>query len=149
MPKYARVFIVFLCCATAMADGFSGTWKLDLQKSKLRNANISGATLTIEQTGPTSYRTTLEVTLTSGEKQHVAFNRICDGIERKVDTADSGSFDDSEMCEFVAGGRKITMKKDGKVVATISSTLSTDGQTLINRRSDAQGEELHIYDREK
>jgi hypothetical protein len=148
MRKFAGVFIVFLCCATAMAADFTGTWKLNLQKTKMRSANITAETLTIEKTGPNSYRTTIDRTLTSGEKYHVAIDRVYDGKERAVSGPDAGS-PHSEICEVVTGGgRKIQLKADGKVT-TINSTLSADGQTLTNLRSDAEGEDVLIYDREK
>ena len=41
------------------------------------------------------------------------------------------------------------MKTDGKVVRTITSTLSGDGQTLTNLRSDVKGEDVLVFDREK
>jgi hypothetical protein len=149
MRKLAGVFIVCLCAATAMAADFTGTWKLNLQKSKLNHANIASETMTIEQTGPNSYRTSQDITLTSGEKHHGAINRVYDGKEHAVAAADSTGHD-SEICESVTGGRKITMKKDGKVVTIINSTVSADGQTLTNNRSNADGEvEVLIFDREK
>lgn len=150
MRKFAGLFIVFLCCATAMAADFTGTWKLNLQKSKLRHANITSVTMTIEQTGPNSFRTTLDLTLTTGEKHHQAVNRVYDGKEREVAViTDSVENKQIEVSEFVTGSRKITIKKDGKVVLTINSSLSADGQTLTNREADEEGEELVIFDREK
>jgi hypothetical protein len=105
--------------------------------------------MTIAQTGPNSYRTSQDVELTSGEKHHGAINRVYDGKEHAV--ADAGSTGhDSEICEPVNGGRRITMKKDGKVVTIINSIVSADGQTLTNKRSNGDAdEEVLVFDREK
>jgi hypothetical protein len=51
----------------------------------------------------------------------------------------------------MTGGLKTTRKKDGKVISTINSSVSADGQTLTRTHSFAdRGEEnVGIYDREK
>jgi hypothetical protein len=157
MRKFAGVSIMLLWCAAAMAADFTGTWKLNLQKSKVGPpAAIAAYTLTIEKTGPNSYSTTVDITLTSGKKTHRVFNRVYDGQghqEPAISGSDAeGSANASEICEFLpGGGRRITFKTDGKIVQTITSTLSADGQTLTNVESNAKGENTDtlIFDREK
>ena len=150
MRKFAGVFVVFFCCATAMAADFTGTWKLNLAKSKMRSAEITAETLTIEKTGPNSYRSTVDITSASGKKSHFSVDRVYDGQEHAYKSSDAGvPRNGSEICQFVAGGgRKITFKTDGSVVATMTSTLSGDGHTITNLHSDARGEDLLVYDRE-
>lgn len=143
--------LVFLCCAAAMAADFSGTWKMNLEKSKPINAEITAYTMTFEKTGPNSYRTSIDIVLTSGEKHRVAIDRLYDGQEHAYKSSDVGvPGNSSEICEFVTGGdRKIAFKTDGKVVSTMTSTLSGDGQTLTNVTSSAKGEGVAVFDREK
>jgi len=131
-----------------MAADHTGTWKLNLQKSTLRNANLASETLTIEKTGPTSFRTTIDDTLISGEKLHRVYDRTYDGKERSA--SGPGITPSSEICEFVIGkARRITMKTNGNITTIIDSIVSADGQTLTNLREDAQGADVMVYDREK
>jgi hypothetical protein len=145
MRKFAGVLLVFLCCITAaMAADFAGTWRLNPEKSKLRSPETE--TMTIEKTGPNSYRTSIEQTNGSGHQKFVR-DRVYDGKEHAVS---GGSGKGSEICTMGAGGaRKIVMLEDGKVNTTITSTISEDGQTLTNVRVDAHGQDVMVYDREK
>jgi hypothetical protein len=151
MRKSTGIFIAFLCCTTAMAADPTGTWKLDLEKSKMHTAGIAADTMTIEKTGPNSYRTTVDLTYSSGQKDHATRDRVYDGKERAVSgvgTAASGN--ETETCELSADGeRKITQKRDGKVIATITSKVSADGKTMNNTRSDPSGEDIMVFDRVK
>ena len=144
MRKSAGISIVFLCCATAMAADFTGTWKLNPEKSKLRIPET--LTITIEKTGPDSYRTSAKGTM-SGKDFHFEVNRACDGREH----AGAGESDkESEICTIGAGrSRKIVMKDSGKVVRTVTSTVSKDGQTMTNLRVDNNGQDVMVFDREK
>lgn len=151
MLNFTGILIVFLCCATAMAADIAGTWKLDLTKSKMRSADITAETMTIEKTGPDSYRTSVEVTYSSGKTVHGARDRVCDGKERPVTGADTlASGNETESCEITAdGGRKIIQKRDGQVIATITSILSANGETMNNTLSNPNGENLMVFDRQK
>jgi hypothetical protein len=140
MRKFAVVLLVLLCCLTAMAADFAGTWKLNPAKSKLRSPEAE--TMTIEKTGPNSYRTSVEFTNGSA---HFVRDRVYDGKEHAV-----GSGKRSEICTIGAGGvRKIVMMENGKVETTITSTISEDGQTMTNVRVDAQGQDVMVFDRLK
>src|SRR5579859_5970693 len=74
------LFALTLSAVTVMASDFTGTWKLNLAKSKPSN-DLATQTMKIEQTGPNSYRTTIDGFLNSGKKEHQEVNRICDGKE--------------------------------------------------------------------
>jgi hypothetical protein len=151
MRNFTFILVVFLCCATAMAADFAGIWKLDLKKSKMRSADITAETMTIEKTGPNSYRTSVDVTYSSGQTLHAARDRVCDGKERSVSGADTAaSGNETETCEIApGGGRKIIQKRDGQVMATITSTISSHGKTMNNTRSNPDGEDVMVFDRQK
>jgi hypothetical protein len=151
MRNFASILGMFLCCATAMAADLTGTWKLDLKKSKMRSADVTAETMKIEKIGTDSYRTAIELTYSSGKTVHAARDRVCDGKERAVSGADSAaSGNETETCEIMpAGGRKIIQKRDGKVIVTIRSTVSANGETMSNTRSDPNGEDVMVFDRQK
>ncbi len=66
---------------TLAAADFTGTWKLNLEKSKLQtNNNIASETMKISQTGPNT-NTTIDTVTKSGEKLRQDFSRIYDGKE--------------------------------------------------------------------
>jgi hypothetical protein len=151
MRNFTVILVVFLCCATAMAADFAGIWKLDLKKSKMRSADITAETMTIEKTGPNSYRTSVDVTYSSGQTFHAARDRVCDGKEHPVSGADTAaSGNETETCEIApGGGRTIIQKRDGQVIATITSKLSANGKSMNNTRSNPDGEDVMVFDRQK
>jgi hypothetical protein len=69
---------------TLMAADWAGTWKLNVEKSKVqgsRFAAFASATMTISETGPNSYTTTIDTVSKSGEQRHQEYLRINDGKE--------------------------------------------------------------------
>ena len=115
----------------------------------MQSTNIAAETMTIEKTGPNSYRTAIDLTYSSGQTVHAARDRVYDGKEHPVTGAGTAaSGDETETCEFAPdGARKIIQKRDGKVLATITSTVSANGKIMNNTRSDANGEDVMVFDR--
>src|SRR5215469_2250171 len=92
------LFISLMVGMIAAAD-FSGTWRLNPEKSKLGNRDIAQGTLTIRQTGPDTYTSTLDFATRSGEKRHDESVRICDGKEHPLPALDS-SKPATAMCQI-------------------------------------------------
>ena len=65
---------------TLAAADFTGTWKLNVEKSKLP-ADLASETMTISQTGANSYKSSIDMVTKSGEKRHTELNRTYDGRE--------------------------------------------------------------------
>jgi hypothetical protein len=148
MRKTAWILTTVLFSTTAMAADFAGTWKLNLEKSKNQDPKVVSETLTIEPTGPNSYRTTIDITLKSGEKRHLERNRIYDGKEHPIQGTGT-SPNQSEICELNdRGERTIKMEQDGHVVTEIKSSISADGRTLTNTRSGTSGLDIQVFDRQ-
>jgi hypothetical protein len=148
MRKTAWILTALLFGTTAMAADFAGTWKLNLEKSQNQDPKVASETMTIEQTGPNSYRTTIDVTLKSGEKRHMERNRIHDGKEHPAQGTGT-SPNQSEICELNdRGERTIKIEQDGHVGAEIKSSVSADGRTLTNKRSGTSGQDIQVFDRQ-
>jgi hypothetical protein len=55
----------------------------------------------------------------------------------------------TEIAEFTeGGGRKITMKEDGKVIEVLVSSVSKDGKTMTNRETTDKGETVFVMEKE-
>lgn len=75
---------VFSCSFTLMAaDPFVGTWKLNVEKSKLGTADMASETMKISKTGPNVYRTAIDSVSNSGETRHSERDRTYDGKEHQ------------------------------------------------------------------
>jgi hypothetical protein len=148
MRKTASILAAFFLGATAIAADFTGTWKLNLEKSPGTSDNIAFQTMKLDQTGPNAYRTTIDIVQKSGKKIHHEMNRVYDGQERPV-PGDGLSPQGTEICEITdAGVRKITMKENGKVVAVITATISADGKTMTHTVSNDKGEHVGIFEKQ-
>ena len=145
MRKTAWILAILLLSGTAMAADFTGTWKLNQEKSPDPRTNVISLTMTLEQIGPNAYRTTIDSVSKSGKTRHV-IDRIYDGKERHVDDAPP---EGTEICEITPDGvRKITMKNAGKVVEVIEAIISADGKTMTHIITDAKGKQVAIFDRQ-
>jgi len=74
------VLPVLLTIGTMAAADFTGTWKFNPAKSQYRR-DLSEEMLTIKQTGPDTYTSSVDFVTKSGEKRHQEIVRICDGKE--------------------------------------------------------------------
>jgi hypothetical protein len=146
--KAASFWAALLLGGTAMAADFTGTWKLNLEKSPGTNPNIASETMKLEQTGPNAYRTTIDIVQKSGNKTHHEINRVYDGQEHQV-SMDGSPLKGTEICEITeAGVRKITMKENRKVVEVIMGTISADGNTMTHTVSTDKGQNVAIFDKQ-
>src|SRR5215469_129125 len=99
LPFPKKVLPILLIIGTMAGADFSGTWRLNPEKSKLGNRDIAQGTLTIRQTGPDTYTSTLDFATRSGEKRHDESVRICDGKEHPLPALDS-SKPATAMCQI-------------------------------------------------
>ena len=131
------------------ADPFVGTWRINVEKSKLRTpATGTGTTMTIEPSaeGQGTYR------IAFGKEDDVQKRvdlRTYDGKERPS-AMNPGQTEISEFPD--ARTRRTTFKKDGNLTSIVTSTLSLDGKTMTNvvKGLDDKGksyEEVRVWDR--
>jgi hypothetical protein len=135
---------------TLMAADFTGTWKLNLEKSKVpQNNDLAGATMTISQAGPNSYTTIIDTISKSGDQRHTEYYRIDDGKEHPAKGVGFKAEGVMEISQLVnASTRKITQKRDGKVTGEITSTLSPDGKVMTNHRTFGKVEDVLVFERQ-
>jgi hypothetical protein len=136
--------LVSLTVMLSAAD-FTGTWVLNSAQST--STTIVSETMKIEQTGPNAYTTIIDAVLKSGEKRHQEINRMYDGKEHPS-TGVGIPGGASEICVMVnASTRKITQKRNGKLVSEFTTTVSPDGKTMNNRRITGNMEEIQVFER--
>jgi hypothetical protein len=147
-PFLRKVLPVFLVFGTMAAADFTGTWKLNPEKSKLGNRDISQGTLTIRQSGPDTYSSTLDYVTKAGQKRHEESVRICDGKPHPLPALDA-SKPATAICQVGPGStRKVVETKSDKVVAEMTSTVSADGRTLTNIWKYEDGEVVFVFEKQ-
>jgi hypothetical protein len=148
LPVLRKVLPILFMVGTMAAADFIGTWKLNPEKSKLGNRDISQGTLTIRQTGPDTYTSTLDFVTRKGEKRHEESVRICDGKEHAVPHVDPSKVS-TEMCQAGPGStRKIVEKENDKVVVEMTSTVSADGKVLTNVWKYEDGDVVFVFEKQ-
>jgi hypothetical protein len=132
------------------ADPFVGTWKLNLEKSELlANSNLASLTMTISPSGSNTFTSVIDSITNSGEKRHQEVIRIYDGKEHpaKGIGLNPGLSEISERVD--ASTRKVTGKRNGKILGTFTSQISPDGKTMTNRQLSSDGnEEVRVLERQ-
>jgi hypothetical protein len=146
--------VAFVSISTMLiaAEPFVGTSKLNLEKSTLlgNDRNLASETMTISNIGPNSFRTTIDSVPKSGQTRHVEINRLYDGKEHPrtgVGFKQEGATEIDQRVD--AAKRRVTQKRDGKVVSEFTSTTSPDGKTLTNKVHRPDGsEEIEIFEKQ-
>ena len=148
LPFARKVLPIFLMVGTIAGADFTGTWKLNPEKSRLGNRDISQGTLTIKQTGPDTYSSTLDYVTRAGQKRHEESVRVCDGKPHPLPALDA-SKPATAICQVGPGStRKVVETKSDKVVAEMTSTVSADGKTLTNVWKYEDGEVVFVFEKQ-
>jgi hypothetical protein len=143
-----KVLPILLIVGTMAGADFTGTWKFNPERSKVGNRDIAQGTVTIKQTGPDTYTSTLDFVTKSGEKRHQENVRICDGKEHAIPHIDPSKVS-IVMCQIGPGStRKIVEKESDKVVAEMTSTVSADGKVLTNVWKYEDGEVVFVFEKQ-
>jgi len=147
-PFVRKVLPILLIAGTMVGADFTGTWKLNPEKSKVGNRDISQGTLTIRQTGPDTYTSTLDFVTRSGEKRHQESVRVCDGKEHTVPHVDPSKVS-TVICQVGPGStRKIVEKENDKVIVEMTSTVSADGKVLTNVWKYEDGDVVFVFEKQ-
>jgi len=132
-------------------DRAIGTWKLNLAKSKYDpGPPPQSLTVTYGESG-LGVRVTTEGVDAQGNRTHTEYTANYDG----KDSPATGSPDYSSVAlkRLDVSTVKVTRKKDGKVVQTVTRVVSKDGKrlTTTTRGTDAKGRRVHniaVFDRQ-
>ena len=147
-PFVRTVLTILLIAGTMAAADFTGTWKLNPEKSKLGNRDIARGTVSIKQTGPDTYTSTLDFVTRSGEKRHQESVRVCDGKEHATPHVDPSKVS-TVMCLLGPGStRKVVEKENDKVIVEMNSTVSSDGKVLTNVWKYEDGDVVFVFEKQ-
>jgi hypothetical protein len=149
MPRWFRTALpVFVLVAPMAAADFTGTWRLNAEKSKLGNRDITQGVVTIRQTGPETIASTFDYVTRAGQKRHEEGVRICDGKEHAVPHIDSSKVS-TVMCQLGPGSTRKVVEKDGdKIIVEMTSTVSVDGKVMTNVWKYEDGEIIFVFDKQ-
>ncbi len=146
-PFFRKLFPILLIAGTTVAADFTGTWKLNPEKSKLGTRDIVQGTLTTRQTGPDTYTSTLDYVTRSGEKRHQESVRVCDGKEHATPHVDPSKVS-TVMCQVGPGStRHIVEKENDKIIVEMNSTESADGKVMTNVWKYEDGQVVFVFEK--
>lgn len=122
---------VILGTLSLLAAEITGTWKLNMAKSKLAPTPITSETMKIVETAPKVYRFIVDDTTKAGENLHIEMIRYHDGKEHSLEGVNV-PMGYVEITKVSPDGstRNVVRKKDGKVVAEVDAKMSPDGKTM-------------------
>ena len=163
MRRAVRKFVVPLAALLLLAgiavtssvraadDPSSGTWKLNLAKSKFSPGPApKSSTVTIKiENGTETY--TSEGTNADGKPNNMSFTAKMDGKDSPVT---GNPFGDTIAIQHPAPNKfTATIKKDGKVTMTVHVVVAADGKSRTSSYSgkNADGKEVHdvmVYDKQ-
>ena len=132
-----------LFVATAAADQLSGTWKMNPEKSKYSPGPAPKSLTVVVECDDNNYKIDAAGTDGDGKPMHVQYSAKFDGKDYPatgVANADSVS-----VKRIDANTIETVQKKDGKVMMTITSTVSKDGKTRTStwHGKNAEGKDVH------
>ena len=140
---------VFFAAPAFAADPIVGSWKLNVAKSKLADAALTGGTRVYTEANGLY---TLDQKLTGADgKEKSSRTQYRDGKEEKQ--APGGPTDVTVAKKIDANTWDFDLKKAGKVVGHVHRVVSVDGKTLTvhnagAKLSGAGGDETLVFDKQ-
>ncbi len=113
----------------AMAADFSGTWKLNVAKSKAEGMPMPKEQTTTYTPKGTGYEYTAKGIAATGQPIAGSFTYVEDGAE--VKTTGFPNWDSLVVTGGQAMKSTVQLKRGGKVVGTVTRSLSADGKSLM------------------
>ena len=140
-----------LFVATAAADQLSGTWKMNAEKSKYSPGPAPKSLTVVIESDDTTYKIEATGTDADSKPTHVQYSAKFDG--KDYPATGIGNADSVSVKRVDANTVETLQKKGGKVVMTITSTMSRDGKTRTStwHGKNAEGKEVHnvvVFDRQ-
>lgn len=159
MKKLASVLsivILILCVAEpgqAQGDPFLGTWKLNVKKSKFDPGPPRISETRMVVAGPNGMDISVKRVNGNGTTQEFEYTTTLDGKSYPI-TGDGPEGADSIAVNLTAPETmQVTLRKRGKVVATATIAVSSDGKSLTitskgTRADGTQVNDLAVYDKQ-
>lgn len=152
--KTKVVSLLFAFClvsaGSCFADAFTGTWKLNVKKSKIGSHTSKNSTVTYSNAFPFRNKVTIDGTDAHGKPFHAEWTGRYDGSDYET-TGDPVS-DKRAVKQVDDRTLEFWSKKGGKVVNSGKVVVSPDGKTrtVTMTGSDAKGKKFHsrlVYDK--
>ena len=134
-------------------DPFLGTWKLNVLKSRFVPGPARKSETRIVVTGPTGMKVSVDRVNGDGSTQEFEYTTNLDNKSYPI-TGDGPYGADSIAANLTAPNTiQSTLKKGGKVVATATALVSSDGKvlTITTKGTDASGKHftnVSVYDKQ-
>jgi hypothetical protein len=150
LRRAGLVTCIFAVGLLAADSPFVGTWKLNLEKSKLATTGIGQTSVTIEAT-PTGLKTTVTGVNAKGEPVNFNYEATLDGKAATI--TGSPQYDSVALQQVDSNHLTATGSKDGKVVYTDHRDISKDSKTMTIQRdaTNVDGTKYHatlVFDRQ-
>jgi len=132
-----------LFVATAGADQLSGTWTMNAEKSKYSPGPPTKSLTVVIESDENNYKIDATGTDGDGKPIHVQYNAKFDG--KDYPATGIANADTISVKRIDANTVETLQKKDGKVVMTVTTKVSTDGKTRTStwRGKNAEGKDVH------
>lgn len=140
-----------LFVAAAAADQLSGTWKMNAEKSKYSPGPPPKDLRVVVEADDNNYKIDATGTDADGKPIHVQYSAKFDG--KDYPATGVANADTVSVKRIDASTVETVQKKDGKVMMTITTKVSTDGKTRTStwHGKNAEGKDVHnvvVFDRE-
>jgi hypothetical protein len=140
-----------LFVVAAVADQFSGTWKMNPDKSKYSPGPAPKSLTIVVDSDESNYKIDATGTNADGKPMHVQSSAKFDGKDYPATGLENA--DTVSVKRIDADTVETTQKKDGKVVMTVTTTVSKDGKTRTStwRGKNAEGKDVHnivVFDKQ-
>jgi hypothetical protein len=148
----AFVFLLTASLASAQANPTSGTWKLNVAKSKSGQPPLPKSLTRTSEPQPNGSKLTYKGVAADGSPIAFTFTVMLDGKEAPITgTGQPLGADTISAKRIDASTVESTLKKDGKVVGKAKTWTAEDGKTLTITYSDPMGMEsgtVLVYDKQ-
>jgi hypothetical protein len=145
------IAVLVLFVATTAADQLSGTWKLNAEKSKYSPGPPTKSLMVVVVSDENNYKVEGTGVDGDGKPINVQYSAKFDG--KDYPATGIANADTVSVKRIDANTVEVKQKKDGKVVMTVTSKVSTDGKTRTStwHGKNAEGKEVHnvvVFDKQ-
>lgn len=132
-----------LFVATAGADQLSGTWSMNAEKSMYSPGPPPKSLTVVIESDEENYKVDATGTDGDGKPIHVQYSAKFDG--KDYPASGIADADTVSVKRIDANAVETLQKKDGKVVMTVTTKVSSDGKTRTStwRGKNAEGKDVH------
>ena len=129
----------------ASAADYSGTWVVNIEKSKLETPPPKSYVMKVEKAGPSAFLVTIDKVGADGKESHEQFTRTYDGKEHPG-LAKGATETCTQVDPFT---RHIVGKNNGKVTYLTDARMAPDRKTMITHETlfapDGQTREVLVF----